>query len=106
MPEANTKQSVDRWPTHRINKYLEDYCSVAKKQHLDQDGFKAATQRLTARTGWTLLELGGWLATSKYKACKGNPVMGTARAREGAAQVAQGGPRAWRKVPHLQAGVH
>ena len=93
MPKATSKHAVNRWPTHRMNKYLEDYCTDAKKHYLDQDGFKAAANRLTARTGWTLRELEGWLAMSKYKACKGNAVLGTARAREEAVQVAQGGAR-------------
>ena len=92
MPRTKTTQ-VNRWPSHRIDKYLGEYCSDAKKQYLDHDGYKAATQRLTARTGWTLRELEGWLATSRYKACKGNTAMGTVRAREEAAQAARGGPR-------------
>ena len=92
MPRTKTKQ-VTKWTSHRIDLYLGEYCNDAKKHYLDQDGYKAATQRLTARTGWTLRELEGWLATSKYKACKGNAVMGAARAREEAAHVARGGPR-------------
>ena len=50
-------------------------------------------KRLTTRTGWTLRELEGWLAAKGFKACAGNGVLGTNRAREEAVQVAQGGPR-------------
>ena len=50
-------------------------------------------KRLTTRTGWTLRELEGWLAAKGFKACAGNGVLGTKRAREEAIHVAKGGPR-------------
>ena len=71
---------------------MEDYCHDAKKEYLDADNYKKATARLTTRTGWTLRELEGWLATSKFKACKGNVVLGTKRARGEAAHVGHWGP--------------
>ena len=55
--------------------------------------YKKATERLTMKTGWMLRELEGWLATSKFEACKGNAVLGTKRARDEAAHVSHGGPR-------------
>ena len=72
---------------------MESMCFDAKKKYLQQEEFVSVMKRLAARMGWTMQELEGWLTQLKYKTCKGNRVMGTARAREEAVQVAQGGPR-------------
>ena len=73
--------------------HMKDYCHDAKKEYLDAANYKKATARLTTRTGWTLRELEGWLATSRFKACKGNKVLGDPRAREEATHVRFGGAK-------------
>ena len=76
-----------KWTSHRIGLHMKDYCHDAKKEYLDAKNYKKATARLTTRTGWTLRELEEWLATSSFKACKGNRVLGDSRAREEAKHV-------------------
>ena len=73
--------------------YVEGYCSDAKKKYLRYEEYTQITKRLTARTGWTIRELEGWLAYQESKACDGSRVLGTKRAQMEAMQVAKGGPR-------------
>ena len=88
-----TKKPMPRWTSHRIGLHMREYCHDAKKQYLDAENYKKATARLTTRTGWSLRELEGWLVTSKFKAWKGNAVLGDQRARDEASHVRHGGPR-------------
>ena len=93
MTRKQTKKTTHiRWTSHKMGLHVKEYCHDAKKEYLDAENYKKATARLSTRTGWTLRELEGWLATSKFKACKGNGVLGTKRAREEAAHVGHGGP--------------
>ena len=86
---------MQKWEEISMDWYASSLCYDAKRQYLQQEEYMytQVTKRLSTRTGWTLREVEGWLAGTWYTACKGNEVMGTARAREEAVQVAQGGPR-------------
>ena len=93
MPRKISKKEVQKWDDRDMWWYVKSYCKDAKHQYLDQVAYKAITKRLTTRTGWTLQELEGWLAYQGFKACDGNRVLGSKRAREEAVYVAKGGPR-------------
>ena len=91
--KAASRWNGKKWTTGGMDLHIKSYCKDAKKEYLDAASYKQMTAYLTTRTGWTIRELEAWLAVSKFKACKGNKVMGDERARGEARDVGMGGPR-------------
>ena len=82
-----TKKAVAKWLSEKMTCYVRSYCHNAQKDYLDEENFKKMTARLTTRTGWKLRELEGWLATTSFKTCASNKVMGDELARQEATLV-------------------
>ena len=83
-----------KWTTHKMGLHVKEYCHNAAKDYLDEENYKKMTARLTTRTGWKLRELEGWLATTSFKTCASNKVMGDDLARQEAYLVGMtGGPK-------------
>ena len=89
-----TKKAITKWHRGKMAIYVKSYCHNAPKDYLDEENFKKMTARLTTRTGWKLRELEGWLATTSFKTCASNKVMGDELARQEATLVGLvGGPK-------------
>ena len=82
-----TKKIITKWHIGKMKAHVREYCHDAEKEYLDQENFKKMTARLTTRTGWKLRELEGWLATTSFKTCASNKVMGDELARQEATLV-------------------
>ena len=91
-----------RWTEEDVTEYVRGYTHDAKQQWIRQEDYDRLVKRLLSDTGWTAKRVKAWMAGSRFKACKSNPVLGTKRAREEAKLIEQGGSEGHR-VEALQA---
>jgi len=91
-----------KWTEEDATEYVRGYTHDAKQQWIRQEDYDRLVKRLLSDTGWTAKRVKAWMAGSRFKACKSNPVLGTKRAREEAKLIEQGGSEGHR-VEALQA---
>ena len=80
-----------KWTEEEATEYVRGYTHDAKQQWIRQEDYDRLVKRLLTDTGWTAKQVRAWMAGSRFKACKSNPVLGTKRAREEAKLIEQGG---------------
>ena len=80
-----------KWTEEEVTEYARGYTHDAKQVWIRQEDYSRVVKRLLSCTGWTAVRVRGWMAGSRFKACKSNPVMGTKQAREECRLMAHGG---------------